>query len=175
MFMRRARRETSRDTTCSPLPAAICSREGTQTRVSAIAETVVAMTAARPWQPTTGATGDLVNCQCCQDETACLSRITHLCLKHVDGLETHVAPLADSDVVNVRDIATPQHHVVSPEHVLADVQRLRRLAHTPVCHREKLVPHIGVAVVEAAATCKTHAHTLIAHTALRGITKVITT
>ena len=70
-------------------------------------------------------------------------------LEAVDRGEAHVAPLAAVDVLKVLDARAAQHRVEAGEDVLRDVQRLRGLRDAAARHRPHLVPHVGVAVVEA--------------------------
>ena len=46
----------------------------------------------------------------------------HLGLEGVDGVEAHVAALADGNVLPELDDAAPLHMVVPGKHVLADVE-----------------------------------------------------
>ena len=72
----------------------------------------------------------------------------NLLLEAVYRRETHVASFAALDELLEDDLAAPRNRIDSAKQILGDVQGSTCLAHTPVGHREGLVPNIRVAVVE---------------------------
>eukprot|EP00966_Prymnesium_polylepis_P304447 7033993-Prymnesium_polylepis.1 len=62
-----------------------------------------------------------------------------------------VARLPHEDKLLVVHAAAAQQHVDTAKDVLRHVQRARRLGHAAARQRPHLVPHVGVAVVEAHA------------------------
>ena len=94
--------------------------------------------------------------------------LRQLGLELVQLLQTHVAPLAGLDVLAEHHTGAPEDGVEAGEDVLAEVDALGRLAHTPSPHEEQLVEHVGVAVVEAHAQGTVQDALTLRHEALSG-------